>query len=134
MSRPSDPDLARLRARDRSAPADLVSAVLDPVVVLVVTALLVAGLETPGPVLALGWAALALTFIVLVPWGLLLLLVRTGHLPDRHVVVRRDRHRVMWPAALSVATGVVVLDVLGAPRALVDLVARSSSARSSSAR
>ncbi len=118
-----DPDLARLAARRRSAAADAVSVVLDPTVVLAASVLLVCLLAVDRPAAALGWAALTLVFVVVLPWLVLVLALRSGRVDDRQVVVRAQRHGVMWPATLSVALGLLLLVVLGAPVPVLRLVA-----------
>lgn len=122
MSTPATehPDLIRLASRRRSRAADVVSVVLDPFLVtfvgLVVLSVRAAGV--PG----LGWALLAAVFCVGIPEGTVRWWVRRGRVGDRQLVQREQRHLPLLVAAGSVALGVVVLLVAGAPSTVTAFV------------
>ncbi len=118
--REQHPDLARLAAARRSAVADTVGRVGDPGV-LVVAVLLVVAIRSAGPV-GLSWAALASVFCVAVPYTVLHVLVRRGAATDRHVVIRDQRRTPLAAAVASVAVGVWLLVVTGAPAPVTALV------------
>lgn len=122
MRAPGDVDVQRLDRARPSRAANLVAAVLDPVVVVV---LVLSGLaaEAGGSVLvAVGWVALTALFCVVIPYAVLLLLVRSGRVHDRQVVRRDQRTRPMLLAAASTLLGLLVLVRLGAPRTMVAYV------------
>lgn len=115
------PDLARLASRVRSRPADAVSTVFDPLVLLTATMLLV-GATHAVPWVGVAWALAAIAGCALVPEAVLRLLVRAGRVGDRQLVVREQRHVPMLVAAVCVGATLALLVLGGAPRALVAVV------------
>ncbi|GLZ45122.1 hypothetical protein Acsp06_13070 [Actinomycetospora sp. NBRC 106375] len=88
----------------------LLLAVLYPVV----------GALAAGPV-GVAWSLIGMLFTVAVPAFIVDRGVRTGRYTDHHLREREQRAVPLGLAALSVAIGVVVLFVLGAPRAITAL-------------
>ncbi|WP_226344224.1 hypothetical protein [Agilicoccus flavus] len=113
------PDLARLAARVPSRWADRVSAVLDPLVIVPFALLVVAVRATirdgAGILPGVGWAVVAIVFCAGAPEAALAWTVRRGRASDRTLVVREQRHAPLLVAIASVAVGVGVLLVAGAP-------------------
>jgi membrane-associated phospholipid phosphatase len=64
----------------------------------------------------------AAVFAGVIPYGIILLGVRRGSLGDHHVTTREQRLRPLLAGLVSVAAGVVLLVVLGAPRQVVALI------------
>ncbi|MHC1560292.1 hypothetical protein ACR9E3_15160 [Actinomycetospora sp. C-140] len=88
----------------------LLLAVLYPVV----------GALAAGPV-GVAWSLIGMLFTVAIPALIVDRGVRTGRYTDHHLREREQRAVPLGLAALSVALGVVVLLVLGAPRAITAL-------------
>ena len=68
-----------------------------------------------------GWAVLGMLFTVVVPAAIVDRGVRTGRYTDHHLREREQRAVPLTLAALSVAAGVVVLVLAGAPRSIAAL-------------
>lgn len=115
---PLDPDLARLAARTPSRWADRLGVLLDPVVVMLVVLATASGLSAATWLSAIGWWLVTAFFFAVLPFFLLLMTVRLGWVPDRHVVVRSQRHRIYLLAIAALLAGLVVLEFTGAPRLL----------------
>lgn len=88
----------------------LLLAVLYPVV----------GALAAGPV-GVAWSLVGMVFTVAIPAFIVDRGVRSGRYTDHHLREREQRAVPLGLAALSVATGVVVLLVAGAPRAIAAL-------------
>jgi membrane-associated phospholipid phosphatase len=106
---------------DRQVLARRCTDLLEPTNWLIVTALAV-GWHADGRA-GLGWGALAAVFAGVLPAVLLRYGVRRGLWSDRTVGVRRPRLVVLGFITLSVATGLLLLAVLGAPRLLTGYLA-----------
>lgn len=117
------PDEARLAAARPSRAAALVAAALEPTVVVPVVLLVVSLRSSASLASGVGWAALAVLFCVVLPYAVLLVLIRRGRVHDRQVVIREQRRGPLLVAIASVLVGVALLAVLGAPREVVALVA-----------
>jgi membrane-associated phospholipid phosphatase len=82
-----------------------------------------ATVEATGSVAAgLAWGGLAALFGAVVPYGIIWLGVRRGHLSDHRIRNREQRVRPMLLGLLSVLVGLALLVLLGAPRALTAMV------------
>lgn len=114
-----DPDLARLASRTPSRAADLISAVVDPSVVVVLVLLIIALRVSDSAGAGLKWFALTTAFVAGLPLLALAVFVRKGWVHDRHVVVRSQRHRLHVVAILSVALGLLALWAASAPHRLL---------------
>ncbi len=116
------PDEARLAAARPSRLAWLVNAASDPALVVAAVSTFVATRYSHSVLAGLAWTALTIAFCVVIPYAVLLLLLRGGVVGDRHILRREQR---LWPnigAILSVAVGLALLAWWGAPRELVALV------------
>ncbi len=71
---------------------------------------------------ALGWAALAATFVTLGPLVLLLIAVAAGRVRNLDLDLRHERPWPMLIALVITVVGLTVLWVLGAPRLLLILL------------
>lgn len=116
------PDLVRLAARTRSVLADAVSTVFDPLLLVGVLLLAVGAASHPSPWIGAAWALAAIAGCALAPEAVLRLLVRTGRVRDRQLVMREQRHTPMLVAAGCVVLTLAALMLLGAPDRLVALV------------
>lgn len=117
------PDLARLAAARPSRPARVIAAATNPALVIGAITSWVALRSAGSPVAGLAWAASAAVFCVILPYGVLLILLRGGIVADRHVVRREQR---LWPsiaALISELLGLGLLGWWGAPRLLLVLMA-----------
>jgi membrane-associated phospholipid phosphatase len=111
----SNGDSRRRRAR-------LVTEVMSPVV-LIVAVIFIVAVHSAGAVRGLLLGLVATFFAAGFPYGLVLIGVRRGRLTDHHVSRREQRPRMMAIALASVASGLLVLLWLDAPRALFALFA-----------
>ncbi|GAB94788.1 membrane-associated phospholipid phosphatase [Kineosphaera limosa] len=116
------PDLARLASRARSRLADAVATAFDPLVLVTLTLLVVAARAAENPLAGVAWALAAIAGCALIPEVVLRVLVRSGRVRDRQLVLREQRHVPMLIAAASVTLTLVALALLGAPRPLLALI------------
>ncbi|GIF10837.1 hypothetical protein Ate01nite_08690 [Actinoplanes teichomyceticus] len=103
--------------------ARIISEVLAPAV-LVAALLMVVGWhagETPG--VSRWWGLPGAVFAAVIPLGYVLHGVRTGRLTDHHIPDRADRRVPLLFGLGSLAAGLVVLVLLGAPREVLALLA-----------
>ncbi|MFF1868721.1 hypothetical protein [Kitasatospora herbaricolor] len=70
----------------------------------------------------LGWGLLAALFYGVIPISIVLFGVKRGELTDKHIRVRRQRVVPMSLSLVSVAAGITLLYVLGAPADVSALV------------
>jgi membrane-associated phospholipid phosphatase len=70
----------------------------------------------------LAWGLLAMLFVGVIPYSIILYGVRRGRLSDRHIGVREQRTRPLALGLVSVLVGIGVLVGFGAPRELTALV------------
>jgi membrane-associated phospholipid phosphatase len=87
-------------------------------VVLIVLLILIVAVHSAGVVRGGAFGLLAIFFAVGLPYGLVLIGVRNGQLTDHHLSRREQRPPMMALALASLATGLLVLRSLDAPRAL----------------
>lgn len=116
------PDLLRLQAGRQSRAATTLAYVVDPAVVVLAVLVFVSVRTSSSVAVGLGWAALALLFCTVIPEVGLRLWMRRHGLTDRHLVVREHRQVPLVVSAVSVAVGVAVLALAGAPRAVLAFV------------
>lgn len=116
------PDLARLHGARPSRAADLIAALFDPGLVVIAVVLIIARHACGAWIPALGWTALIVTFVVLLPYAALALLVRRGVVADRHLLRREQRTLPGLIALASVLVMITLLVWLDAPRELIALV------------
>ncbi|MCY0940588.1 hypothetical protein [Streptomyces antarcticus] len=116
---PAPPAFADCTPREKAA--RIISDVLAPAN-LVVAQLLLIGRHGTGSAAGLGWGLLAALFCGVVPLGIITLGVRRGTLTDQHIRVRRQRVVPMALSLVSVAAGITLLRVLGAPADVFALV------------
>ncbi|MCX5612390.1 MULTISPECIES: hypothetical protein [unclassified Streptomyces] len=119
FSPPAPPAFADCTPREKAA--RILSDVLAPAN-LVVALLLLVGWHSTGSWSGLGWGLLAALFCGVVPIGIIVLGVRRGALTDQHIRVRRQRVVPMALSLVSVAAGIGLLHVLGAPADVFALV------------
>ncbi|MDV9195665.1 hypothetical protein [Streptomyces sp. Wh19] len=68
------------------------------------------------------WGGVGALFAAIIPITFITYGIRQGHWGDRHVGAKRARLIVMAVILLSVATGIVVMVVCGAPRTMIALI------------
>ncbi|MGW5395387.1 hypothetical protein [Streptomyces sp. NPDC003952] len=119
FSPPAPPAFAASTPRERTA--RVLTEVLAPAN-LVVAQLLLIGWHSTGSWSGLGWGLLGALFCGVVPIGIILLGVRRGRLTDQHIRIRRQRVVPMGLSLVSVAAGITLLRVLGAPADVFALV------------
>ncbi|PPH44816.1 phosphoesterase PA-phosphatase [Rathayibacter sp. AY1C9] len=102
-----------------SAAARLATEVFSPAVLAVLVPVVVGARVADPPLLGVAWGALAALFVGVVPYLVIRLLRRTGRIHgDHHVPDRRERALPIALALVSIAAGLVLLAVLGAPAAV----------------
>lgn len=101
--------------------ARVVTEVMSPVVLSVFVILIVA-VHSAGAVRGLALGVVAIFFAGALPYGLVLIGVRSGQLTDHHISRREQRPLMMLIALACVVAGLPVLRWLDAPRALFALV------------
>jgi membrane-associated phospholipid phosphatase len=109
------------RATGRRSPAQLVSYLLEPKNWLIVTVILIGG-HADG-LAGVGWGLLAAFFAAMLPTLFISYGIRHGRWDDRNVGARRPRLIVLAFITTSVAAGLILLIVLGAPRMLIGYLA-----------
>ena len=100
-----------------------VSEVFSPLLVNAVLLFVIALHRAPTPVRGLEWAAIAITFVTLIPQAIIVLGVRRNRLSDRHVRVRAQRPGLIAIALFSIIVGLGILVALQASRELLALLA-----------
>ena len=101
--------------------AERVTYLLEPKNWLIVTVILIGG-HADG-LAGAGWGLLAAFFAAVLPTVFISYGVRSGRWADRNVGDRRPRLLVLAFIIASVATGLILLAVLGAPALLTDYLA-----------
>ena len=102
--------------------AKVVTETFAPAVLAALMPLIIALHVSADLLTGLGWAALAVFFSAVIPFGVILLGVRRGQLTDHHIGRREQRRKPLLLGLVSVVTGLTLLIVLGAPRELVAMV------------
>ncbi|MEU5903614.1 phosphatase PAP2 family protein [Micromonospora sp. NPDC047527] len=101
--------------------ARLVTELTAPAVLVSLLMIAVSWHSSPGNGRGLAWGLLATLFVTGIPFAYIVGGVRRGRLTDHHIG-RREQRRVPLLVGLgSVATGLALLTVLGAPRPLLAL-------------
>src|SRR5260370_629429 len=107
--------------QERRSAASRVSYLLEPKNWLIVTVTLIGG--HAGGRAGAGWGLLAGFFVAVLPTAFIDYGIRRGRWDDRNVGARRPRLVVLAFITASVATGLILLLVLGAPRILTGYLA-----------
>ena len=107
--------------RDRLA--SIVSEVLAPAVLVAALLLIVGWHAGESPGVSRWWGLPGALFAAVIPLGYVLHGVRRGRLPNHHIPERADRRVPLIFGTASLATGLVLLLVLGAPREVLALLA-----------
>ena len=94
----------------------------SPLLVNAVLLFVIALHRAPSLVVGLKWAAIAITFVTLIPQAIIVLGVRRNRLSDRHVRVRAQRPVLIILALLSIVVGLGILVALHASRELLALL------------
>ncbi|MCM0679040.1 phosphatase PAP2 family protein [Micromonospora phytophila] len=103
--------------------ARLVTELTAPAVLVSLLTVVVAWHSTRGGTTGLIWGLLATLFVSGIPFAYILGGVRRGRLTDHHVGVREQRRVPLLFGLCSVAAGLALLAVLGAPRPVLALAA-----------
>jgi hypothetical protein len=107
--------------RDRIA--RIVSEVLAPAVLVAALLLIVGWHAGEAPGVSRWWGLPGALFAAVIPLGYVLHGVRTGRLTNHHIPERADRRIPLIFGTASLAAGLVLLVVLGAPREVLALLA-----------
>ncbi|MEV1331783.1 phosphatase PAP2 family protein [Micromonospora costi] len=102
--------------------ARLVTELTAPAVLVSVLVLAV-GWQSSRGARGLGWGLLAALFVSGIPFAYIVGGVRRGRLTDHHVGLREQRRVPLLVGLCSVAAGLALLTVFGAPRPVLALVA-----------
>lgn len=105
----------------RVALARVITEVLQPPVVVAVQ-MIVSPAASPGFPGTLWYGAIAAALTCLLPFVMLLALVRAGRVTDHHVSDRRQRGPVLAASLACVLVGLGVLMVIGAPPSVIAMV------------
>lgn len=103
--------------------ARLLTEVLAPIVLIVALLFAVAIRASPSVGRGLLYGAVTAFFAGGLPYAIMMLGIRRGHLGDRHLSERQERPVMMVIGLVSVTIGFLLTWWLGAPRALFALVA-----------
>lgn len=101
--------------------AQVLTEVFAPAV-LVATLILVSSFVPDGFQAGLPFALVAVFFIAVLPFAVVLVLTRRGRLTDHHISRRSQRAPVLGGAIVSVLLGVGVLTAMGAPAGLMTMI------------
>ena len=101
--------------------AHIISEVLQPPLVVAVM-LLVSPAADAGFPGTIWFGALALCFVCVLPFAVVIWLVRLGKITDHHVSNRKQRAPVLMMTAVSVVAGLLVLSSLDAPASVLAMV------------
>lgn len=101
--------------------AHIISEVLQPPLVVAVM-LLVSPAGDGGFPGTIWFGALALGFVCVLPFAVVIWLVRLGKITDHHVSNRKQRAPVLMMTAVSVGAGLLVLFSLDAPASVLAMV------------
>lgn len=101
--------------------ARIVTEVLTPPVLVVGLLVLVGALSAGSAAAGAGWGLLAALFTAVLPYGAVLLGVRSGRFTDHHLTDRAERLKPFGLTLVSAVAGMALLVGLGAPRPLVAL-------------
>lgn len=112
---------ATLTPPTESRSARLITDGLDPKTWIIADTLLI-GWHTAG-LSGIGWGLLGCLFAAVIPLAFIKYGIRRGRWADRHVGQRRQRIVVMVFIIGSVATGILLMSLLGSPRTMIALIA-----------
>ncbi|MGC5028386.1 phosphatase PAP2 family protein [Micromonospora sp. DT229] len=103
--------------------ARIVTELTAPAVLVSLLTVVIGWHSAQGTARGLGWGLVAVVFVSLIPMAYILGGVRRGRLTDHHIRVREQRRVPLLFGLGSVAAGLALLAVLGAPRPVLALVA-----------
>ena len=103
--------------------ARLVTEAFAPAVWAATMPLVIALYAGPTPAAGLAYGLLAVLFCAAVPYAVIWIGVRRGRLTDHHISRREQRRTPLLIALISVAVGLVLLRLAGAPAELIAMVA-----------
>ncbi|MBL6276978.1 phosphatase PAP2 family protein [Micromonospora fiedleri] len=103
--------------------ARIVTELTAPAVLVSLLTVVIGWHSAQGRLSGVGWGLVAVVFASLLPMAYIVGGVRRGRLTDHHVRVREQRRIPLLFGLGSVAAGLALLAVLGAPRPVLALVA-----------
>jgi hypothetical protein len=113
------PEAGRPRRSTTARIATILTEVFAPAVLAALMPLVIALHTARGRAIGLGWGLLAAAFFSVIPYGVVLLGVRRGHLTDHHIGVREQRRKPLVLGLCSVGIGLALLFALDAPGELL---------------
>lgn len=102
--------------------AKLISELVAPMPVIGVLAIVIALHSSPSLRDGLRWAAIAVFFVAVLPFGYITLRTRRGALTDHHIRRRSQRTGPILVTGVSIGAGLALMLLGGAPRQLVALI------------
>ncbi|MEV6691193.1 phosphatase PAP2 family protein [Micromonospora sp. NPDC051196] len=116
-------DVAAARPGPGLRLARIITELTAPAVLVSLLTVVIGWHSARGAMSGVGWGLVAVVFVSLIPMSYILGGVRRGRLTDHHVRVREQRRVPLLFGLGSVAAGLALLSVLGAPRPVLALVA-----------
>ncbi|PMR61102.1 phosphoesterase PA-phosphatase [Verrucosispora sp. ts21] len=116
-------DVAAARPGPGLRVARIVTELTAPAVLVSLLTVVIGWHSAQGRLSGVGWGLVAVFFASLLPMAYIVGGVRRGRLTDHHVRVREQRRNPLLFGLGSVAAGLALLAVLGAPRPVLALVA-----------
>ena len=116
-------DVAAARPGPGLRLARIVTELTAPAVLVSLLTVVIGWHSAQGRLSGVGWGLVAVVFASLLPMAYIVGGVRRGRLTDHHVRVREQRRIPLLFGLGSVAAGLALLAVLGAPRPVLALVA-----------
>ena len=116
-------DVAAVRPGPGLRLARIITELTAPAVLVSLLTVVIGWHSARGAMSGVGWGLVAVVFVSLIPTAYILGGVRRGRLTDHHVRIREQRRVPLLFGLGSVAAGLALLAVLGAPRPVLALVA-----------
>jgi hypothetical protein len=123
IGQPANAETLRVHPPTRAGLAHLLTEVFAPLPVVATLLVAVAWRTASSPTQALIWGLVAALFASAVPFVYIVRGVRRRRFTDHHVSVRRQRPLPLFVAICSIAIGLTLMVIFGAPRPMIALIA-----------